>query len=878
MTTQIQLRRDTAANWTTADPILALGEPGLETDTGRLKHGDGDTHWVSLDYITGDITFNGVDIQGSGTGQVAGSINLVPNTTIKGSGQYVEIYPTNAFDYPHVHIAAGSGGELYIGSDDQYIKTHSDGKISISAEPDSGSNKVWQFGTDGALTMPTLTVPVNDAGYNNVTGQVLKFGDSDAGQAIIFGPEATTGAAQRLAIQGATGADGTTGEGGDVYIWAGRGGSEVDAVGGGDGGDVKVRAGQGRGPSASGGYVKIQGGDSDNGVGGSVDIQGGDGTGDGGYTRILTSTGTERIKVDADGVKFNASYTFPAADGAADQVLTAHADGTLTWEDTGNPFDQDLNTTDDPTFAEVYLTTAVYTPKVDAAINGTLVLQGEELQFKTVDVSTASHFLNLNSTGYTYDLPLNTFSVALNRAATTVGTTSATFNHYILTGNVTNGSNLITNVVVTDIYGDAVIDLSTVTDIIGVPLLDYDTGYFNLGVAVSAISYSGAYDPDPGTNAQVGTLTLSVQDSAITATANCQGATGTGLAFDISHYIRNATATNVCTIGKDSTTGLYESGGLYRDASNNGSQDGAALTVTYASYSYTGTQDWQITPRRVLKLQPKNVINEHVNIPFGLGVGPGAISTDRGVERASNDTVGINIHNNGKLIGYALPTGVTLTQFKNNSYFSSGVTAERCGPTFTFNSFAGDSDTATNALYLTDQDGVGQIKFFATTASSSLASFASAPASITAKATETHNSSTKQGVGLYLQYSPNSQTAAGRPKTFLRAENATTELLAKTTLKLGKITTGTGSSTAVLSQAAQSTWLTLDDTAATFTAPVKFPVYTRTTAAAVTGSVGMQIAISDSSGSPSQSDDGMMVYWCTNGTPQWRYIHNNGAL
>jgi hypothetical protein len=53
MTTRIKLRRDTAANWTTEDPILAEGEPGLETDTGRIKYGDGITAWVSLDYAAG---------------------------------------------------------------------------------------------------------------------------------------------------------------------------------------------------------------------------------------------------------------------------------------------------------------------------------------------------------------------------------------------------------------------------------------------------------------------------------------------------------------------------------------------------------------------------------------------------------------------------------------------------------------------------------------------------------------------------------------------------------------------------------------------------------------------------------------------------------
>jgi hypothetical protein len=54
MTTRIKLRRDTATNWTTTNPILAAGEPGLETDTGKIKYGDGVTHWDLLSYSGGD--------------------------------------------------------------------------------------------------------------------------------------------------------------------------------------------------------------------------------------------------------------------------------------------------------------------------------------------------------------------------------------------------------------------------------------------------------------------------------------------------------------------------------------------------------------------------------------------------------------------------------------------------------------------------------------------------------------------------------------------------------------------------------------------------------------------------------------------------------
>jgi hypothetical protein len=46
----IQIRRDTAANWTSSNPTLAQGELGLETDTSQLKAGDGTTAWTSLGY------------------------------------------------------------------------------------------------------------------------------------------------------------------------------------------------------------------------------------------------------------------------------------------------------------------------------------------------------------------------------------------------------------------------------------------------------------------------------------------------------------------------------------------------------------------------------------------------------------------------------------------------------------------------------------------------------------------------------------------------------------------------------------------------------------------------------------------------------------
>ena len=47
---RIQLRNDTAENWTIANPILLKGEMGVETDTGKTKIGNGTAHWEDLKY------------------------------------------------------------------------------------------------------------------------------------------------------------------------------------------------------------------------------------------------------------------------------------------------------------------------------------------------------------------------------------------------------------------------------------------------------------------------------------------------------------------------------------------------------------------------------------------------------------------------------------------------------------------------------------------------------------------------------------------------------------------------------------------------------------------------------------------------------------
>jgi microcystin-dependent protein len=68
----IQLRRDTAANWTSVNPVLAAGEIGFETNTRLMKAGDATTAWATLPYL--NFTPAGVISQFAGSAAPSGYV------------------------------------------------------------------------------------------------------------------------------------------------------------------------------------------------------------------------------------------------------------------------------------------------------------------------------------------------------------------------------------------------------------------------------------------------------------------------------------------------------------------------------------------------------------------------------------------------------------------------------------------------------------------------------------------------------------------------------------------------------------------------------------------------------------------------------------
>ena len=182
--TQIQVRRGTAAQWTSANPTLSAGEWGYETDTGKVKIGNGSTAWSSLAYTgaaTGTVTsitagtgLSGGTITGSGTIAIdtATTVDLSTAQTLTNKtlttptitqGTSTPSFSANAYT-----VVAGDAGKLLLASN--------------------------------STTAGTVYIPTN-AGVSFALGTQITIIQTGAGQLTI---QATTPATTTIASTGAT--------------------------------------------------------------------------------------------------------------------------------------------------------------------------------------------------------------------------------------------------------------------------------------------------------------------------------------------------------------------------------------------------------------------------------------------------------------------------------------------------------------------------------------------------------------------------------------------------------------------------------------------------------------------------------------------------
>lgn len=150
----IQVRRDTAANWTSANPTLASGEWGYETDTGAVKIGNGSTAWNSLNSGLVTTTATQTLTNKTLTGPVlsAGTTSVSPLKFTAGTNLTTATAGSLEYDGSVFYgdIAASTRGTI---PSEQMVVLNT----AYTLTSQTAAQKLFNNTTNGAITLPVGT-------------------------------------------------------------------------------------------------------------------------------------------------------------------------------------------------------------------------------------------------------------------------------------------------------------------------------------------------------------------------------------------------------------------------------------------------------------------------------------------------------------------------------------------------------------------------------------------------------------------------------------------------------------------------------------------------------------------------------------------------
>ena len=186
MAIQIQFRRGTASEWTSANPVLALAEMGIETDTDLFKIGDGVQQWNSLDYggIRGYTGSRGaIGYTGSSASQVATNVLYVakngndsyPGTSISFAKLTIKAALTIATRGTTIFVKSGNYTEINPMTVPDFVSIVGDGLRAVTVSP---------------YTITSDLFYVNNGCY--LTGMTFK-GHESPSAVVAFNPDGSAG-------------------------------------------------------------------------------------------------------------------------------------------------------------------------------------------------------------------------------------------------------------------------------------------------------------------------------------------------------------------------------------------------------------------------------------------------------------------------------------------------------------------------------------------------------------------------------------------------------------------------------------------------------------------------------------------------------------
>ena len=247
-------RRDTAANWTSANPTLLAGEIGIESDTLKWKVGTGSTAWTSLGYIpafslsayplvnadiaaAAAIAYSKLATLTSGNIVLGSSANVATSTAVTGdvtiSNTGVTAIATGVIVNADINASAAIAGSKIVAATTSVV-----GAVQLSDSTSTTSSVLAATPTAVKAAYDLAAAALPKAG-GAMTGDItlnaqsdLRFADSDSSHYIAIQAPSTVAANVTLTLPAADGTNGqvlsTNGSGALSWATASAGATVVD--------------------------------------------------------------------------------------------------------------------------------------------------------------------------------------------------------------------------------------------------------------------------------------------------------------------------------------------------------------------------------------------------------------------------------------------------------------------------------------------------------------------------------------------------------------------------------------------------------------------------------------------------------------------------